>query len=63
MYEMLTGVPPFSTENRSELFDLIRYGVIEYPEGVSTEGYSGLTKVAGLAGRAVQKKSEGAAWL
>ena len=35
IYEMLTGSPPFSTENRSELFDLIRYGAIEYPPGVS----------------------------
>lgn len=31
---MLTGAPPFSTDNHSELFDLIRYGQIEYPEGV-----------------------------
>jgi len=36
IYEMLTGSPPFSTESRSELFDLIRYGVIDYPPGVST---------------------------
>jgi hypothetical protein len=54
---MLTGFPPFSTENRNELFDLIRYGVIEYPSGVNSFHKEDLTKIAESIIRIVSEKS------
>jgi hypothetical protein len=54
---MLTGFPPFSTENRNELFDLIRYGVIEYPPGVHIFSKKDLTKTTEPIVRIVPEKS------
>lgn len=34
-YEMLTGLPPFYTQDRNLLYDRIRRGVLNYPEYVS----------------------------
>jgi len=31
MFEMLTGLPPFYTSDREELFDRIKFGTIKYP--------------------------------
>jgi len=35
MFEMLTGLPPFYTSDREELFDRIKFGTIKYPEKFS----------------------------
>jgi len=35
MFEMLTGLPPFYTSDREELFDRIKFGTIKYPETFS----------------------------
>ena len=32
---MLTGLPPFYTTNRIELFELIKYGTMTYPPYLS----------------------------
>ena len=32
MFEMLTGLPPFYTSDREELFDRIKFGSIKYPD-------------------------------
>lgn len=34
-FEMLTGLPPFYTKDRQKLFERIRRGELEYPDGVS----------------------------
>jgi len=35
LYEMLTGLPPFYTTDREELFDRIKFGTIKYPQHFS----------------------------
>lgn len=34
MYEMLTGLPPFYTQDRNELFESIKYGTMKYPSNI-----------------------------
>jgi len=36
MYEMLTGLPPFYTENREKLFEQIQHGVLRYPAYITS---------------------------
>jgi len=35
MFEMLTGLPPFYTSDREELFDRIKFGQIKFPSNFS----------------------------
>ncbi len=35
MYEMLTGLPPFYTNDREELFERIKLGSVKYPKEFS----------------------------
>jgi len=35
MYEMLTGNPPFYTNNRDELFERIKFGSLKYPSNLT----------------------------
>ena len=35
IFEMLTGLPPFYTTNREELFSLIKFGTLAYPPYLS----------------------------
>ncbi len=35
IYEMLTGLPPFYTTNREELFEKIKFGSLKYPQSFS----------------------------
>mmetsp|Transcript_132696 Transcript_132696/g.197655 ORF Transcript_132696/g.197655 Transcript_132696/m.197655 type:complete len:147 (+) Transcript_132696:185-625(+) len=35
IYEMLTGLPPFYTTNREELFERIKFGSLKYPTNLS----------------------------
>lgn len=37
LYEMLTGLPPFYTPNREELFEKIKYYTLKYPNYFSSE--------------------------
>jgi serine/threonine protein kinase len=36
MYEMLTGLPPFYTNDRDELFERIKLGSVKYPKEFSS---------------------------
>lgn len=36
IYEMIIGIPPFYSENRFELFELIRYKQPHFPYGLSS---------------------------
>lgn len=38
IYEMLTGMPPFYTQNRNELFERIKFGSLMYPNWISNAG-------------------------
>ena len=40
LYEMLTGLPPFYTPNRDELFQRIKFGMLKYPEKLSQNAKS-----------------------
>lgn len=40
MYEMLTGLPPFYTRDREQLFDRIRRGELSYPSYVTPQAKS-----------------------
>ncbi len=40
LYEMLTGLPPFYSQNRETLFDKIRKGALKFPSYVSCEAVS-----------------------
>ncbi len=35
IYEMLTGMPPFYTQNRNELFERIKFGQLMYPNWIT----------------------------
>jgi len=35
LYEMLTGLPPFYTPSREELFERIKFGALKYPSHLS----------------------------
>lgn len=35
LYEVLTGLPPFYTNNREELFERIKYGTLKFPPHLS----------------------------
>ena len=35
IYEMLTGMPPFYSQNRNELFERIKTGQLKYPQFIS----------------------------
>lgn len=35
LYEMLSGLPPFYTTNREELFERIKFGTLKYPASLS----------------------------
>ena len=35
MFEMLTGFPPFYSQDRKELFERIKYGSVRYPANMS----------------------------
>jgi serine/threonine protein kinase len=37
LYEMLTGVPPFYSQNRQELFEKIKYGSLKMPSNISAD--------------------------
>eukprot|EP01016_Furgasonia_blochmanni_P007664 TRINITY_DN1306_c0_g4_i1.p1 TRINITY_DN1306_c0_g4~~TRINITY_DN1306_c0_g4_i1.p1 ORF type:complete len:297 (+),score=57.83 TRINITY_DN1306_c0_g4_i1:183-1073(+) len=37
LYEMLTGLPPFYTSSREELFERIKFGALKYPSYLSPE--------------------------
>ena len=37
---MLTGLPPFYTSNREELFERIKFGTLKYPPGLTLEAKS-----------------------
>ena len=36
MFEMLTGFPPFYSQDRKELFERIKYGSVRYPISMSS---------------------------
>jgi len=40
LYEMLTGLPPFYTPNREELFQKIKYYALKYPPYLSPNARS-----------------------
>lgn len=40
LYEMLTGLPPFYSQNRNALFDRIRFGRLEFPAYLSANAVS-----------------------
>ena len=35
LYEMLTGLPPFYTPNREDLFERIKFSTVKYPANLS----------------------------
>ena len=35
LYEMLSGLPPFYTTDRNELFERIKFGALKMPKNVS----------------------------
>lgn len=40
LFEMLTGLPPFYTPNREELFEKIKYSSLKYPNNLSPNARS-----------------------
>eukprot|EP00930_Biecheleria_cincta_P083759 TRINITY_DN73269_c0_g1_i1.p1 TRINITY_DN73269_c0_g1~~TRINITY_DN73269_c0_g1_i1.p1 ORF type:complete len:346 (-),score=54.02 TRINITY_DN73269_c0_g1_i1:22-1032(-) len=53
VYEMLTGLPPFYTQDRNVLYDRIRRGVLTYPDYVSQTSKALLV---GMLERQVEKR-------
>ena len=45
MYEMLTGLPPFYTTDREELFDRIKFATLKYPSTLTKNARDLLEKL------------------